>query len=283
MKRWMGWMSGASFLVGLIAAWPTRALDAPTHIELYALDGGRLELPDMSMFSDTGEFDGKSGKLAVPAFLIRHPKGTLLWDTGLSDALAKSGGATMPNGIKMTVEKSVIGQLAEIGLAPKDVQYVAFSHLHGDHTGNANAFTSAQWIVSKKELAWARSKPTPGGVDLKTISALTPGKQLSDDFDHDVFGDGRVRILRAPGHTPDHRVLLLKLDKAGTTVLSGDLYHTREAAQHGLVPMFNVSRADSLASFDRVSKLIKQNNARLIVQHVPEDFASLPKFPAHLE
>jgi N-acyl homoserine lactone hydrolase len=73
------------------------------------------------------------------------------------------------------------------------------------------------------------------------------------------------------------------LAKSGKIILSGDLFHTRASAAKGLVPIFNDSRADTLASIDRFNKLVKATKARVIVQHAPEDFASLPKLPAYLD
>jgi N-acyl homoserine lactone hydrolase len=263
---------------------PLKALDKPGALRMYALDCGNFEARDMGMFSDTGEFDKQPGKLVATCFLLTHPKGTLLWDTGLPDSLANvPAGVTDPFGITLKVQKTLAAQLAELNVKPSEVDYVAFSHLHGDHTGNANLFTSSTWILGKPELAWALGKPTPPGVAPPSLSGHKKAKLQFIDYDHDVFGDGSVRILRTPGHTPGHQVLFVSLAKAGKFVLSGDLFHTKVSAAKALIPLVNNNRADTLASIDRVSKILKLNNARLIVQHAPEDFASLPKFPAYLE
>ena len=101
--------------------------------------------------------------------------------------------------------------------------------------------------------------------------------------DYDVFGDGAVRILKTPGHTPGHQVLLLELRKSGTVILSGDLYHLRDNRKFRRIPTFNSSRAETLASIDRIERIVKNRKARFVVQHDPVDFAALPKFPAYLE
>jgi N-acyl homoserine lactone hydrolase len=98
-----------------------------------------------------------------------------------------------------------------------------------------------------------------------------------------VFGDGLVRILKTPGHTPGHQVLLVKLAKTGPVLLSGDLYHLRRDRQQKLIPLFNTDRAETLASFDRFERIATNTKARVVIQHDPEDFKSLPKFPAYLE
>ena len=117
-------------------------------------------------------------------------------------------------------------------------------------------------------------------------SQLTPldrARIKTFDKDLDVFGDGAVRILTAPGHTPGHAMLLLTLPKAGPVLITGDLFHMRRSMEAGLVPRVNVSRADTLASMDRFRGLVKATGARVIIPHERKDFDALPAFPAFLE
>jgi len=90
----------------------------------------------MGGFSDTGEYDGKPGAIVAPCFLIRHPKGELLWDAGLGDHYnyPKEGSDAAP-GVHVTVPVTLIAQLQSLSLSPKDINFIAFSHLHWDHTG----------------------------------------------------------------------------------------------------------------------------------------------------
>lgn len=263
------------------AAWTASAADAP--VRLYVLDCGRIEFKDMAFFSDTGEYDGKTGKLVDTCYLIRHPKGTLLWDTGLGDKIAEQKGGVDNNGIHLTVDATLQDQLKSLSLTPQDINYLSFSHFHFDHTGNANLFTSATWLLNNAELEGALApRPTPAS-DPSTISAREHAKTQMIDGDYDVFGDGSVKILRAPGHTPGHQVLEVKLAKSGTVILGGDLYHTRENRKDRRVPAFNTSRADTLASMDRIERIVQNTHARFIIQHNPEDVATLPKLPGYLE
>jgi len=274
----------ASLLLGF-SAFSAHAADPVTEVRLYAIDCGRIDLKDEGGFADTGEYDGKSGSLGAPCFLIRHPKGTLLWDTGLGDKIAASpNGVDPPGGFAHLSQKTALAdQLKQLGVAPADVTFVAFSHFHFDHTGNAGDYAGATWIVNKAELANAQQTPVPFGVDgdiATKVKGVAKTKMI--DNDEDVFGDGSVRILKAPGHTPGHQVLEIKLKKTGVVVLSGDLYHTLANRQFHRVPAFNASRADTLASIDRIEKIVQNTHARIIVQHSLEDFATLPKFPAFL-
>jgi N-acyl homoserine lactone hydrolase len=263
-----------------VAASPAKA--ASVAVRLYALDCGWLEFKDMRPFSDTGEYDGQTATIAVPCFLIRHPKGTLLWDTGLDPKFVQQS-QSAPRGIRGTLEVPLEKQLLQLKLKPTDITWLAFSHLHLDHTGNANLFDSATWILNRTELQWA-SQPTGGGpIAPDTFSAYKHAKTQLIDADYDVFGDGTVRILKMPGHTPGHQVLLVTLPKSGKVLLSGDLYHLRRDRQQKLVPLFNTDRAQTLASFDRFERIAANTKARVVIQHDPEDFKSLPKFPAYLE
>jgi glyoxylase-like metal-dependent hydrolase (beta-lactamase superfamily II) len=238
----------------------------------------------MGQFSDTGEYDGKQGDIADPCFVIRHPKGVLLWDTGLGDkfALSKDGtdvGAT----VHLSVPVTLLAQLKSLGLAPQNVTYVAFSHLHWDHSGNADEFPGSTWIINRRELNAALATPPPDGVNPATFSAYRTAKTQLIDGDYDVFGDGTVRILAAPGHTAGHQVLELQLQKSGVVILSGDLYHLRTNREFMRIPPGNASRADTLASMNRIETIVKNTKARFVVQHDPLDFQAMPKFPAYLD
>ncbi|MET0339754.1 MAG: N-acyl homoserine lactonase family protein [Polyangiales bacterium] len=277
-----------SLLLGLalvsLSAGAAQASGTGASVRLYTLDCGRIDTTDLSAFSDTGEYDGRGGSLSAPCFLITHAKGILLWDTGLGDEIAATqGGIDVDPTTHIRVDTTLHEQLAALGKTESDVTHIAFSHLHFDHTGNAKRFTSSSWILNKRELAWARSEEARGLVDLESLANFNVPKQVLIDGDHDVFGDGSVRILRTPGHTPGHQVLLIRLANAGNVILSGDLYHTKENEKEGRVPSFNVNRADTLASFDRVARLLRNKRARLYVQHAPEDVAALPRFPAYLD
>jgi N-acyl homoserine lactone hydrolase len=272
----------ALLLMGLSVARPCMA--AAAELRLYVLDCGHATFKDMGGFSDTGEYDGVAGEIAAPCFLIRHPKGNLLWDAGLGDHYnyPKEGSDAAP-GVHVTVPVTLMAQLKSLDLTPKNINFIAFSHLHWDHTGNANEFPDSIWILNKSELAAALTLPPPGGILPETWSAYKSAKNETIEGDYDVFGDGTVMILRTPGHTPGHQVLKLKLQKSGTVILSGDLYHLRANRTFKRVPVYNVNRADTLASMSRVEAIIKNTRGRLIVQHDPQVFQALPKPPAYLD
>ena len=100
--------------------------------------------------------------------------------------------------------------------------------------------------------------------------------------DYDVFHDGTVKIISTPGHTPGHESLQLTLLHAGTVILSGDLYHTRLSYLHQQMPIFNTRHKETLTSMTQINSILKKTNGRLIIQHDPQDYMSLPKIPHYL-
>lgn len=271
------------------AAPPPPVAAAPTvpEVKLYAMNCGILAFTDVDPFADDHSMKGVARTFVDACYLIRHPKGDLVWDTGVPESIADLPDGLTPKDfpVHITVPKKLSAQLGELGLAPVDIEYVSFSHMHFDHTGNGNLFADSTWIVDADERAAMFSDDARKGEDFAAYSALEHAKTelIEGDARHDVFGDGSVVIVQAPGHTPGHTVLLVKTAHSGNVLLTGDMWHLAESREKRLVPSFNFNREQTLASMDKVEALAKENNARIIRQHVPEDFASLPVFPAALE
>jgi glyoxylase-like metal-dependent hydrolase (beta-lactamase superfamily II) len=261
---------------------PAAAGRAP-YIRLYALDCGRIEIADMDAFADGGQYAGRPGVLPSPCFLIRHPDGDLIWDTGIGDQFAGARGVTLLPGYQAFVTTTLKAQLSQLGLSPDKVRYLAFSHEHVDHIGNANLFAKATWLLNKKEHDWVLATATPAGRLPALLAASATARRRTITSDFDVFGDHSVMILQAPGHTPGHQVLLVRLPRSGPVILAGDLYHSLENRAKRRVPRFNTDRAQTLASMDRIEGLARRLHARLVIQHAAEDIGRLPAFPRPLD
>lgn len=254
----------------------------PPPLRLYTLDCGQVENIDLTMFSDTGDNDGKHSSFVAPCYLIRDGDRWMLWDTGLGDALIKPAEVNRGDGHqRWSVRRTLVSQLAQIGLKPSDVSLVGLSHYHADHTGNLGLFTNATVLMGGPEIAAAKGNEM--GSDPKAVALIDSLKIKPLFLDEDVFGDGRVVIFATPGHTPGHRSLLVRLPNSGPVILAGDLWHTRDNYEKSLIPQFNSSRADTLASFDRVRRMAARLHARVVVQHAAEDFGTMPAFPAYLD
>ena len=98
--------------------------------------------------------------------------------------------------------------------------------------------------------------------------------------DKDVFGDGTVVVLRAPGHTPGHSALLVRLKDTGPFLLTGDAVHFHENYESNGVPSFNFDRAATVASIERMKQIVANLKATVVIQHDTRDIAKLPAFPA---
>ena len=257
---------------------------------LYTMDCGRLFVRDADAFADDGSFTGLSRDLVNPCYLVRHPSGDLMWDVGLPDGLALTHGRMTSGELVLTMPRTLASQLAALGLTPADIEYVSMSHTHVDHMGNGALFVGATFIVDARERAFLAREDRrqrvvaaagrQGREVMNAFTALERAKtiEIPPAAAHDVFGDGSVVIYPAPGHTPGHRVLLVRLPQSGPVLLSGDLYHLAESRARRTVPRGN-DRAQTLASMDAIEQLAAATRAHVIRQHVTEDFYSLPAFP----
>ena len=118
--------------------------------------------------------------------------------------------------------KTLVAALATLGVQPADVRYVGISHVHPDHVGNLDMFPDATVVMQKPEWDYAMALPQ------KPFSPEHKTQLLAGD--KDLFGDGTVRVISTPGHTPWHQSLAVKLTKTGTVVLTGDAVHFQVAS-----------------------------------------------------
>jgi len=267
----------AAAIAALSATAAGAAPAPPKSVELYAMDCGRLAMPNADMFADDGAYKGKPAKMVVPCYLIRHPKGDLMWDVGLANPPPPGEGAT--------ATRKLADQLKDLGLAPGDIEFLSVSHGHFDHIGNASLFAGSTWIVDPDERQFLfRDAARKDAINFPTYSALETSKTISiDQPSYDVFGDKSVVIYQAPGHTPGHTLLMVRTKGSGAVLLTGDMYHIAESRAGRKVPRFNFNRDQTLKSMDLVEKLAADSKARVVREHVIEDFEALPKFPKPLK
>jgi glyoxylase-like metal-dependent hydrolase (beta-lactamase superfamily II) len=155
--------------------------------------------------------------------------------------------------------RTLISQLAEVGVTPADIGYVAISHTHPDHVGNVELFPKATLLIQKAEYEWTFKSGN---------SRIAPNHPVDKlEGDRDVFGDGTVTIISAPGHTPGHQVLLVQLPKTGWIILSGDAVHFKDNWDNRRVPSMNVDKEQTLASLQRIADLLEQHHAQLWINH----------------
>jgi glyoxylase-like metal-dependent hydrolase (beta-lactamase superfamily II) len=246
-------------------------------LRLYVIDqGGRPPGPRESCY---------------PAYLIVHPSGrTLLWETGaLPDAYIGTGRSTddLRDALRTIVApKPLKAKLAEIGYTPAQITFLALSHFHDDHTGNANDYAGSTWLVQKADRDAMFAEKPPDIADPRTYSALKNSKTVViENKDYDVFGDGTAVLEFTPGHTPGAQALYLKLAKTGGVILSGDMYHgtSEHVAPFTNVPAIDFNKEQTIASRLKIEEFMKQSGAQLWIHHDVPTFKMLKKSPEFYE
>ncbi|MDE2005271.1 MAG: N-acyl homoserine lactonase family protein [Rhodospirillales bacterium] len=245
-------------------------------MKLHALPAGRLRMREQ-IFRPEAPREATID-LPVGAFLIRHPQGNAMFDTGchpsvIADAEGRWGGLARLMAPIFTEAEALPASLAATGLGPDDIDLVICSHLHPDHCGCNGMFHRASLICHAAELDAARAPDagTKGYVAADWDQGLAVRPIAGA---HDVFGDGRLTLLPVPGHTPGCLAAHVVLDHDGAFVLAADAASLRDHLDRDFTPRntWNHDRArDSLAELRR----LRADGARVICGHDERDWAAL--------
>lgn len=246
-------------------------------IELHALTCGWLEA-GLGMF-----VAGAEGRIRVPvpSFLIRHPRGVVVFDTGLhvatqEDPEARIGAIARVFRIAFAPGEELSARLAALGVDPGEVRWLVSSHLHFDHVGGNAQLPNARWLLQRREweaardAEWrARSFVDPRDYDLGHDRLLADGE-------HDLFGDGAITCLPTFGHTPGHQSLRLRgLPGAGDLVLTADACYLRRTLEDGVLPPVADDATAMRASLARL-RALRDAGATLVFGHDPEGWPPAP-------
>jgi len=257
-------------VAGMAATGRMQSLPTP---RLYVFDCGTLAGRNLRTYGLPDE----ARDMSVACALVIDGTRTLLWETGLGDRFA--AGRETPRDPGWRVGRTLRSQLTEVGVEPAAIAYLAISHMHADHTGNANEYAGAMWLVQEAERDWAFRT----GADSSSYRALADSRATILHGDHDVFGDGVATLVSTPGHTPGHQSLLVKLPRTGAILLSGDLYHYPEERTAKTMPGFELDREKTTASRAIVEAIIERTHAQLWIEHDILGYARLKKAPAYYD
>jgi glyoxylase-like metal-dependent hydrolase (beta-lactamase superfamily II) len=296
MKRFYSALAGLA-LAGLVGAGPVRA-ESPAGMQLYLFSSGTLMLGKGFLQN----FAPMEPKIEVPIgfFVIKHPKGNVIFDTGNNDKVIADTGywgklaeVFEP---KMTQDDAMDAQLAKIGLSTNDIKYVVVSHMHLDHGGNVGKFPNSTIVIQDDELHFAMfpDEPYAAGYIPDDVSVLRSGvgvsKPNSIDMlrltgDLDLFGDGSLVIHRSPGHTKGTQMLTVRLPKTGPVILTSDAAYFRDNVEKNLVP--NIALAYDatgiIKGYDWIRRMIATENASYFTSHDPDAWKTLKKAPEFYE
>jgi N-acyl homoserine lactone hydrolase len=243
-------------------------IGASNALRVYVLDTGLIESSDYAMWSPNAKPDTYR-EMSVRSYLVVHPDGVLLWDTGISDAIAaQPAGERIADSIVFRVPRTLGSQLKAIGQDAADVDVLGLSHMHIDHVGNLELFRDATVVMQKAEYDAAYG---PDAEQLTYIpeayAALDLSKIQTIVGEHDVFGDQTVMMTPLPGHTPGHQGLLVVLAKAGAVLLAGDIAYSAADYAESAVREGNVDLEASRRSIEAAKALERDRGATVWLHH----------------
>jgi glyoxylase-like metal-dependent hydrolase (beta-lactamase superfamily II) len=248
-------------------------------LKIYAMCCGRLEFDRSLFFPD--ETPGTRHAIEVPAFLIRHTTGTVLFDTGVDclaqqDPVGRLGERIVTNfNLRAAPHENVIDQLASLGLRPSDVTHVINSHFHFDHCGCNTLFPHATFIVQRAEMEMARSPSSrynPAYWDHPFDYRLVDGE-------HDLFGDGELVLIPTPGHTAGHQSLRVQAAPDVLFVLTADACYSRTHLEQEVIPQAVWDVPTMIESFRTLRAMQERQGCHLIFGHDPAQWASMRHAP----
>ena len=247
-------------------------------MKLHCLSGGRVRIRKSIYFPDAERTE--TIELPVPCFLLRHPQGNVLFDTGCHPSVPEQPEARWGSLAKLMVPimqpgDNVLTGLACIGVVPDDIDVVVCSHLHPDHCGCNAFFKRATFMIHANEIAAARA---PGAEASGYLAAEWDHAAPTDVIagERDVFGDGRIVLTPLPGHTPGTMGAHIVLERCGTFFLASDSVSLRATLDRGIVPR-NTWNGDALLKSLAEVKRIEARNAKILCGHDDGQWAGLRK------
>jgi len=249
-------------------------------VKLFAMTCGWLTMPmPMLMHGTKGRL-----KIPVPAYFVRHPKGTVVFDSGLSMEVQSKGAkalGTMESYFDVHFEpnEEISARLEAVDMDAGKIDFLVSSHLHFDHCGGNELISNARWIVQKKEWEAASNRGTPVSKQYNPKDFDHGHDRIEADGEHDIFGDGAVRCIPTHGHTPGHQSLMIETDN-GPVVLCGDACYLRKTLEEMWLPAKSVVHDETQmrASLEKL-KSLQDGGARLMYGHDPDFWADVPQAP----
>lgn len=218
--------------------------------------------------------------LPIASWLIDHPDGLVLFDTGMHIDLQTSfdriGEGTASRFTPDFSEgEELTARLEARDIRPADIDHMVFSHLHFDHAGGTAEIPDARIVIQEAEWSAGRDPENiergiynPADFDLGHDVQTVTGE-------HDLFGDGRIVCLPTPGHTPGHQALRVELD-SGPVVLTGDCIYFEQMLDDMMTPKVGSDHDEQLTSMRYLRSLRDDHGCHLIYGHDEAQFRALP-------
>lgn len=254
-------------------------MSRPAELRLYAFSTGTITLPHGSFLP------GAKGRLTVPipCYLIDHPKGRAMIDTGIhpeigGGSVARLGDIARYFTINIAPSDIIDQQIARIGFGPADVDLIINTHLHYDHCGGNICLPDARVMVQRREWQAANDPEEIAANNYNPADYAHCADHLHlVEGEHDVFGDGSVVCVPTPGHTPGHQSV--RIAAGGRRILlCGDACYLRENLEQ-LTPSMVCSDKDAARIALRRLVEYRDQGLELIYGHDPVQWQALRKAP----
>jgi len=284
MKQLARIFGSALALACLIAAPPPG--QAQLNPKLYVFTSGSLGGFPKAALQIGGQ--GNIDWAPVGFYVITHPKGNIIFDTGNNDKTITDpdgwwGPLAKGFGLKMTQDDAIPAQLAKIGLKTDDIKYVVVGHLHLDHGGNVSQFPNSTLVVQNDELkaAWWPDVGyslyyIPGDFEVTKKMNI-----IRLEGDTDLFGDGSFRLYKAPGHTPGSQFAVVRLKNTGPVILTSDTVYMLESLEKNLIPPIpgTWNPKAMYEGYQKIRLIRDTEGAKLFIAHDPELFKAAKHAP----
>jgi len=246
-------------------------------MRMHALSGGRVRMRKSVYVPDADR--SETIELPISCFLLRHPQGNVLFDTGChpsvpDDPAARWGGLAKMMVPIMPKGDNVLTGLSCVGLTPDDIDVVVCSHLHPDHCGCNAFFRRASIVVHAGEIAAARAPNAETMGYLALEWDFGTFDQLSGQ--RDLFADGRIVLIELPGHTPGSVGALVALENSGTFLLAADTVSLRSTLDTGVIPR-NTQQPEALAQSLAEIRAIEVRGTTVLCGHDAAQWDTLRK------
>ena len=277
-----------TFSLFLIASLFTTAQAQDSDIKMYVTTSGELELDQGWLTAMTNV--GTMIDIPVPMYIIDHPRGLVIFDTGMSVNVVPDNGAEYWGPVSqafiptMTRDQGIDERLKQIGKSVSDVKYVIHSHFHLDHAGNISMFPNATHIVRKAELknAWWPEQFQRAAYVLDDYMETRNFNFIELTEDLDLFGDGAIELIDTKGHTQGHQSLIVRLPNTGTVILAADAAYMPENLQ-GTVPGIVWNVQEAMEAIERMKLIRDRENGEIWLGHSMEQFQTRRLLPEYYD